>query len=216
MYCEEERLKIASLLTMIWLCQNKFVILHPLIKSSMMKLRHIFVLLALGCVTLPTANDSMLIKCVEGVECEEVATIESPELEEVKRIAKADNLINTALKYLGVKYRWGESSPSGFDCSGFTKYVFNEEGIDLTRTSYSQCREGEMVESVRDLKRGDLVFFGGETSIRTVGHVGIVTEVDSTTHRFKFVHASREGIKVDKSTDSYYKLRYIGARRIIQ
>ena len=182
----------------------------------MQKLRYIFVLLAGTLLAIPTANDSMLIKCVEGVEYEEVATADSPELEEVKRIAKADNLINTALKYLGVKYRWGESSPSGFDCSGFTKYVFNEEGINLTRSSHSQCREGEKIESIEDLKRGDLVFFGGETSIRTVGHVGIVTEVDSAAHRFKFVHASRTGIKVDKSTDSYYKLRYLGARRIIQ
>ena len=182
----------------------------------MQKLRYIFALLAGALLAIPTANDSMLIKCVEGVEYEEVAAADSPELEEVKRIAKADNLINTALKYLGVKYRWGESSPSGFDCSGFTKYVFNEEGINLTRSSHSQCREGEKIESIEDLKRGDLLFFGGETSIRTVGHVGIVTEVDSAAHRCKFVHASRTGIKVDKSTDSYYKLRYLGARRIIQ
>ena len=182
----------------------------------MQKLRHIIALFVVGFMALPTTNDSMLIKCVEGVECEEVAMNESPELEEVKRIAKADNLINTALKYLGVKYRWGESSPEGFDCSGFTKYVFKEEGIDLARTSYSQCREGEKIENIKDLKRGDLVFFGGENSIRTVGHVGIVTEVDSTARRFKFVHASRTGIQVDKSTNTYYKLRYLGARRIIQ
>ncbi len=182
----------------------------------MQKLRYIFALFVGVLMTIPTANDSMLIKCVEGVECEKVAMADSPEMEEVKRIAKADNLINTALKYLGVKYRWGESSPEGFDCSGFTKYVFNEEGINLTRTSYSQCREGEKIDGIENLKRGDLVFFGGENSIRTVGHVGIVTEVDSVAHRFKFVHASRTGIKVDKSTDSYYRLRYIGARRIIQ
>jgi cell wall-associated NlpC family hydrolase len=182
----------------------------------MQKLRYIFALFVGVLMTIPTANDSMLIKCVEGVECEEVAMAGSPEMEDVKRIAKADNLINTALKYLGVKYRWGGSSPEGFDCSGFTKYVFNEEGINLTRTSYSQCREGEKIDGIENLKRGDLVFFGGENSIRTVGHVGIVTEVDSVAHRFKFVHASRTGIKVDKSTDSYYRLRYIGARRIIQ
>ena len=182
----------------------------------MQKLRYIIALFVVGVMTLPTANDSMLIKCAEGVEYAEVTTKETPELEEVKRIAKADNLINTALKYLGVEYRWGESSPEGFDCSGFTKYVFNEEGIDLTRTSYTQCREGEKIDNIKDLKRGDLVFFGGENATRTVGHVGIVTEVDSITRRFKFVHASRTGIKVDKSTDSYYRLRYIGARRIIQ
>lgn len=182
----------------------------------MQKLRYIFILLAGALLAIPTANDSMLIKCVEGVEYEEVAMADSPEMEEVKRIAKADNLINTALKYLGVKYRWGESSPTGFDCSGFTRYVFDKEDIALTRTSSSQYHEGEKIECIEDLKRGDLVFFGGETSIRTVGHVGIVTEVDSVAHRFKFVHASRTGIKVDKSTDSYYRLRYIGARRIIQ
>jgi cell wall-associated NlpC family hydrolase len=166
---------------------------------------------------LPVAKDGNQFVAVEvEYDAPSMLSEASEEIAEVERIAKADNIINTALKYLGVKYRWGESSPEGFDCSGFTKYVFNEEGINLTRTSYSQCREGEKIDGIENLKRGDLVFFGGENSIRTVGHVGIVTEVDSVAHRFKFVHASRTGIKVDKSTDSYYRLRYIGARRIIQ
>mgnify|MGYP002518024815 CR=1 FL=1 len=178
--------------------------------------RYILTALMAMFFVLPAAKDGNMFVAVE-VEYDAVEVAEADaRISEVERIAKADNIINTALKYLGVKYAYGKSSPKGFDCSGFTKYVFNEQDITLTRTSHSQFAEGQNISQSKDLKPGDLVFFGGETSIRTVGHVGIVTEVDSITHRFKFVHASRTGIKVDKSTDSYYRLRYIGARRIIQ
>ena len=66
-----------------------------------------------------------------------------------------------------------------------------------------------------ELRKGDLVFFGGSRSTRTVGHVGIVTDVDPANNRFKFVHASRSGVKVDDSNSAYYSRRYIGARRIL-
>ena len=181
-------------------------------------LRYILTFIIFVLAVLPTAENGMFITYAGDDVCEEyeaLANTSSPEIEEVKRIATADNLINTALEYLGVKYRYGHSSPNGFDCSGFTMYVFNKSNIPLTRTSVSQFHEGEKVERIENLKRGDLVFFGSRTSTRSVGHVGIVTEVDSAGHNFKFVHASNRGITVNKSTDSYYKVRYIGARRVI-
>ena len=181
-------------------------------------LRYFLTLFILFIAVLPTAQDGVFSTNSEEVTSEEAEALTeatSPEIEEVKRIAKADNLINTALKYLGVKYRYGQSSPNGFDCSGFTMYVFNKSDISLARTSTSQYQEGEKVERIENLKRGDLVFFGGRSTIRTVGHVGIVTEVDSVAQNFKFVHASNRGVTVDQSTNSYYKARYIGARRVI-
>lgn len=148
-------------------------------------------------------------------EPNELVEINAEEIEDLNRIHLADNVINIALKYLGVRYRYGHSTPKGFDCSGFTMYVFNKSDISLTRTSKSQYKEGEKVDRIEDLKKGDLVFFGGRRTIKTVGHVGIVTAVDSTEKMFEFVHACNRGVSIDKSTAPYYKRRYIGARRVI-
>lgn len=128
---------------------------------------------------------------------------------------KGEAIVQTALQYLGVKYRSGQSSPSGFDCSGLTSYVYRQEGISISRSSRTQYQEGTPVTSISNMQKGDLVFFGGTRGGGRVGHVGIVTEVDPAANKFKFVHASRTGVKVDESTSAYYSRRYIGARRII-
>ena len=128
-----------------------------------------------------------------------------------------DNLLATAYKYLGVRYRSGHSGPDGFDCSGFTSFVFSQHDIKLTHSSRAQYNEGARVTDVASLQRGDLVFFGGSRSAKSIGHVGIVTEVDPTKRSFKFIHASTSaGTKVDSSLDPYYTRRYVGACRVIQ
>ena len=128
-----------------------------------------------------------------------------------------DRLLNTAYSYLGVRYRSGQSGPNGFDCSGFTSFVYKQNNHSLTRSSRSQFTEGEPIAVVSDLRKGDLVFFGGRGRRGGVGHVGIVTEVNREAGSFKFIHASiSSGIKVDSSTDAYYSRRYVGARRIVQ
>lgn len=131
--------------------------------------------------------------------------------------AVLDNLLATAYKYLGVRYRSGRSGPDGFDCSGFTRYVFRQHDIQLTHSSKAQYNEGTRISDVAQLQKGDLVFFGGSRSSKSIGHVGIVTEVDPTTKSFKFIHASTSsGIKVDSSRDPYYTRRYVGACRVIR
>ena len=72
------------------------------------------------------------------------------------------------------------------------------------------------MDSISDLQRGDLVFFGGRRSTKSVGHVGIVVDVDPVANTFTFIHASRKkGIAIDESSAVYYAKRYIGAKRII-
>lgn len=131
--------------------------------------------------------------------------------------ALAETLLSKAFQYIGVPYRSGQSSPKGFDCSGFTSYVFRQMNIQLTRSSRTQYTEGQPVANITDLRKGDLVFFGGARGgSRSVGHVGIVTEVNPELRSFKFIHASRSaGIKVDDSKQAYYSHRYVGARRIL-
>lgn len=126
-----------------------------------------------------------------------------------------ETIVKTALQYLGTKYRSGRSGPGGFDCSGLTSYVYKLNNVHLTRSSRSQFTEGTPIMSISNLRKGDLVFFGGSRSSNSVGHVGIVTDVADNGQSFKFVHAARTGVQVDSSNQAYYSRRYIGARRII-
>lgn len=124
------------------------------------------------------------------------------------------DMLSFAGQYKGLRYRRGGKTPKGFDCSGFTSYVFRQFGMKLNASSSSQYTQGEAVEDM-DLLPGDLVFFSGRAVSKTrVGHVGLVTDVnpDGT---FKFIHSSNsQGVTVSKSTEPYYSRRYIGARRV--
>lgn len=138
------------------------------------------------------------------------------QLDSIKVENQRNLIVEKALNYIGTPYRWGANGPKRFDCSGFTKYVYNDQmEIELTRCSYTQYYEGIVIQEIEHLKPGDLVFFGGRTSTRTVRHVGIVKEVDSLNNTFAFIHAANSGVRIDSLHNAYYKRRYIGARRII-
>ncbi len=125
-------------------------------------------------------------------------------------------LIDEADKHKGKRYRGGAMGPMVFDCSGFTSYVYSQLGIKLKRSSRDQYTEGVAV-SKDNLLPGDLVFFKGSASSRSIGHVGMVVSVDKEAKTFKFIHASpSRGIVVDDfSHVAYYIKRYVGARRIL-
>jgi len=128
-----------------------------------------------------------------------------------------EGVVKTALQYLGVRYASGGTTPRGFDCSGFTSFVYRQSNVNILRSSRSQFTQGTPIASISDLRKGDLVFFGGRGSTRSVGHVGIVTEVDSDGSNFSFVHSSTSsGVRISNSSESYYSRRYIGARRIVE
>lgn len=128
-----------------------------------------------------------------------------------------ESVVKTALQYLGARYRSGMSGPYAFDCSGFTSYIYGQENVPILRSSRSQYTQGTPIASISDLRKGDLVFFGGSRGSRTVGHVGIVTDVDPDGTNFSFVHASSSGgVKVSNLEEAYYSRRYIGARRIVE
>ena len=127
-----------------------------------------------------------------------------------------ENVVQTALQYLGASYRLGTNGPTVFDCSGFTSYVYGKQNVSILRTSRSQYTQGTPIARISDLKKGDLVFFGGRGNARSVGHVGIVKDVDPSGNNFSFVHASIKGVKVSNSSEAYYSRCYIGARRIVQ
>lgn len=128
-----------------------------------------------------------------------------------------DQLLDYAKTFIGVPYRLGASGPELFDCSGFTSYVFREFGYNLPHNSVMQFRDSQPVESFSDLRKGDLVFFGARNNIRSIGHVGIVVDVDLDHGMFRFIHASTSnGVEIQRSTQPYFMMRYMGAGRVLK
>lgn len=110
-----------------------------------------------------------------------------------------------ALAYRGARYRWGGSTGSGFDCSGFTRYLYLREGIELPHSAKQQYGMGTRVR-FEDLKCGDLVFFNTRGPL---SHVGMYLD------NGEFIHAAnpRRGVRIDTLMSGYYKKTLAGARR---
>jgi cell wall-associated NlpC family hydrolase len=145
--------------------------------------------LPLGQVSSEPASPSMLANVLDDVE----------------------GTLERALNYIGVRYKRGGTTPeTGFDCSGFVKYLYNETlGLVLPHNAKAIAQQGERVDKT-ELKPGDLVFFN--TMRRAFSHVGIYLGDNL------FIHAPRAGarVRIEDMTDRYWSRRYNGARRIEQ
>jgi cell wall-associated NlpC family hydrolase len=116
-------------------------------------------------------------------------------------------IVRTANQFIGVRYRWGgQSSGTGFDCSGLTTAVYRLNGLELPRSSRQQWKSGRPVYPGQ-LSKADLVFFA-TTGGGRVSHVGIYIGNN------KFLHAPGSGrkIRISSMSNTYYKSRYLGAR----
>ena len=118
----------------------------------------------------------------------------------------ANGVVSLAYSLLGVPYVSGGSSPSGFDCSGFTSYVLKQHGISLNRTAAGQYSNGVAV-SRDQLQPGDLVMFGKSG----INHVGIYIGGGQIVHA---ANKSR-GVTTDTINSGYYNNNYVGARRVM-
>lgn len=134
----------------------------------------------------------------------------SPKYKRGKTTASNQVVIKTAKKMLGVRYRYGGTSPSrGFDCSGLVQYSHKAAGINLPRTTGQLFKAAKRI-SRRYLKAGDLVFFKTSLS-RLVSHVGIYLGNN------KFIHAPSSGkrVKINSMKEKYWRKRFTGAGRIL-
>ena len=118
-----------------------------------------------------------------------------------------NQLVRDALDLRGTPYRNGGSDPSGFDCSGFTQWVFARVGVRLPRETREQFLVGTAVPKAPP-QAGDLIFF--TTTARGASHVGIALGDDT------FVHApsSRGVVRVESLTGAYWSKRVVGVRRM--
>lgn len=126
-----------------------------------------------------------------------------------------EDMLGYARKFMGVRYVRGGRSPRGFDCSGFTSYVYGQFGYSLSPSSSQQYTQGKKV-SRSEVQPGDLLFFTGRASRSgRVGHVAIAVDADPVSGEITFIHAARSGIKIDRISAPYYASRFLGARRVI-
>lgn len=127
-----------------------------------------------------------------------------------------DDIIQYGRQYLGKPYRYAGKGPHGFDCSGYTSFVFKKFGYRLAPSSAGQDKQTSTIARREDLRKGDLVFFAGNRKSGRVGHVGIVTEA-FPNGQFKFIHSSTSnGVIVSSSTEPYYASRYLRGGRVLE
>ena len=138
---------------------------------------------------------------------EESNKTENTNTSNVASSGNGSSVVATANQYIGSRYIYGGTTPSGFDCSGFTSYVYKRYGVSLSRTAAGQYSNGVAV-SKGELQPGDLVMFGKSG----INHVGIYIGGG------KMIHAANpsRGVTTDTINSGYYGTNYVGARRILQ
>jgi len=120
-----------------------------------------------------------------------------------------DKITQVALSQMGKTYSWGATGPFKFDCSGFTQFVYEQNGIELPRVSREQAKEGQYIDR-SNLKKGDLIFFSSSKS-DDVHHVGIYLDNGN------FVHASssKKRVTISNLDEKYYREHFKWGRRLI-
>ena len=142
----------------------------------------------------------------KGATVAKKGTSSLPPLPKFKEGRPGNSVQETAQQYLGVPYRFGGATPQGFDCSGFVMYVFQKHGVKLPRTADVQYTVGRIIDK-KTLQPGDVVFF--TTYEKGASHEGIYLGQE------RFVHASSSrGVMISSLSESYWKTRYLGARRM--
>lgn len=157
-----------------------------------------------------TSRSEEISRGKENTQTENTSSKNESSTQGTSSSASGNNIVAYAKKYMGYKYVSGGSSPStGFDCSGFTSYVYKQCGISISRSSSAQASNGTAV-SKSNLQPGDLVIFNNRANT-SIGHVGIY--IGGNT----FIHAGNSGTGVITTSlsDSYYQARYVTGRRII-
>lgn len=127
----------------------------------------------------------------------------------------ADSIANFGMSFMGLHYYYtGKTPATGFDCSGFTSYIFGHFGIELSPASKEQIFAGHQVP-LEQVKKGDLLIFTGtHVSVREPGHVGIVIS-DQGELPIRFVHSSSNGgVKISEVQGTRYADRLLQVRRL--
>lgn len=127
--------------------------------------------------------------------------------------SKANDIINTALTFSGVRYKYGGITTKGMDCSGLLYISFMKNDINLPRVSHQMANEGKRIR-VNQVEKGDLLFFKTSKRGKKINHVGLVVAVQED--EIKFIHASTtRGVIVSSLREGYWNYAFVKATRIL-
>lgn len=144
---------------------------------------------------------------------EEREVIKAPPPEIDTPTLKADQIINTALSYSGVRYKYGGTTSKGMDCSGLLYVSFSEHEVNLPRTSHLMADLGRKIR-VDEVEKGDLLFFKTSSRGKRINHVGLVVSVNE--REIKFIHATTSrGVIVSSLREGFWNYAFVKATRIL-
>jgi len=125
----------------------------------------------------------------------------------------AEEIIGTALQFSGVRYKFGGTTRKGMDCSGLLYVAFKEHEVPLPRVSHQMADQGTRIK-VKNVTKGDLLFFNTRRRGKRINHVGLVVEVKGDD--IKFIHAtSSRGVIVSSLREGYWNYAFVKATRVL-
>lgn len=132
-------------------------------------------------------------------------------------VSVRDSIVDYAKSYLGTPYKYGQASPSGFDCTGFTWFVFNHFNVQIPRCSRDYVALGKRVP-IENCQKGDLILFTGtDPAEKRVGHVGII--ISNVNGQVQFIHSSSSdnhfGVVITDYYNSAYPKRFVGVCSVL-
>ena len=141
------------------------------------------------------------------------ATVSKRNTSNTSEVAKINNVINYAKTFDGVKYKYGGTTKKGMDCSGLVMTAFKSENVLLPRTTGSLATTGDWVD-IKEVQKGDLLFFATQKNSRNVNHVGLVTHTRSGY--VEFIHSTTSrGVITSELSERYWYFAFVQARRIL-
>lgn len=172
-------------------------------------MKNLISLLLLTLIFAACKSTSPIVTTKQGSSSAKKSNLENRKTERL-----AAQLIDFATKNIGVKYKYGGTTKTGFDCSGLMYTVFNSQNIALPRNSFEQSKIGIVINQNRDqIQKGDLIFFKTDSSTK-INHVGIIIEVNDD--EIKFIHSSTsKGVIISSTKQAYYKNALVQINRIL-
>ncbi len=171
-------------------------------------------LFSCGVVKKKTTYSSQRKVTVEASKIDTTSIKNSPvNIDNPIVLSKADNIINTALTFSGVKYKYGGTTKKGMDCSGLLYVSFGKHNVQLPRVSYDMANKGKRIK-VKNVVKGDLLFFNTRRRGKRINHVGLVVSVEDD--EIKFIHSSSSrGVIVSSLKEGFWNYAFVKATRIL-
>ena len=155
---------------------------------------------------------SFLSSC-KSARSARVVTKKPKATKSIKKLTLANSVVNNAISFEGVRYKYGGTTKKGMDCSGLIYTAFQKEDIRIPRVSREMAKNGQRIK-LKDVGKGDLIFFKTNKSSNDINHVGLVTS--KAKGDVRFIHAtSSKGVITSSLSELYWKSAFVEARRVL-